>query len=152
MYIHQKDTGNEYLIDVMIEKNIVGIDSEKAKERVPETIVFLIIIIKGYPEIPPKILTKSNFCSPSLMDGRDLLKNICPSWSPKSGLKAILEGMLPFLSKVINAKGYKFYGTFHLGATYNLKNFDNMIVGKPKILLKYKFLFFSYFVLYRRRK
>jgi hypothetical protein len=86
------------------------------------------------------------------MDGRDLLKNICPSWSPKSGLKPILEGMLPFLSKVINAKGYKFYGTFHLGATYNLKNFDNMIVGKPKILLKYKFLFFSYFGLYRRRK
>jgi hypothetical protein len=152
MYIHQKDTGNEYLIDVMIEKNIVGIDSEKAKERVPETIVFLIIIIKGYPDIPPKILTKSNFCSPSLMAGRDLLKNICPSWSSKSGLKPILEGMLPFLSKVINAKGYKFYGTFHLGATYNLKNFDNMIVGKPKILLKYKFLFFSYFGLYRRRK
>ena len=114
----------------MIEKNIIGIDSEKAKERVPETIVFLIIIVQGYPEVPPKILTKSNFCSPSLMDGRDLLKDICPSWTPKSGFKPILEGMLPFLSRVINAKGYKFYGTFHLGAKYNLKNFDNMIVGK----------------------
>ena len=114
----------------MIEKNIIGIDSEKAKERVPETIVFLIIIIQGYPEVAPKILTKSNFCSPSLMDGRDLLKDICPNWTPKSGFKPILEGMLPFLSRVINAKGYKFYGTFHLGATYNLKNFDNMIVGK----------------------
>ena len=45
-------------------------------------------------------------------------------------IKQILEGLLPFLSRVINAKGYKFYGTFHLGATYNLKNFDNMIVGK----------------------
>ena len=114
----------------MIEKNIIGIDSEKAKERVPEIIVFLIIIIKGYPEIPPQILTKSNFCSPSLMDGRDLFRNICPLWTVKSGLKPILEGMLPFLGRVINAKGYKFYGTFHLGATYNLKNFDNMIVGK----------------------
>ena len=41
----------------------------------------------------------------------------------KSGLKPIFEGLLPFLSKVINAKGYKFYGTFHLGATYYLKNF-----------------------------
>ena len=49
MYIHPKDAGAEYLIDVMIEKNIIGIDSEKAKERVPETIVFLIIIMQGYP-------------------------------------------------------------------------------------------------------
>ena len=114
----------------MIEKNIIGIDSEKAKERVPETVVFLIIIVQGYPEIAPKVLTKSNFCSPSLMDGRDLLRDICPSWGPKSGLKPILEGMLIFLSRVINSRGYKFYGTFHLGAIYNLKNFDNMIVGK----------------------
>ena len=113
----------------MIEKNIIGIDSEKAKERVPEMVVFLVIIVQGYPERAPKVLTKSNFCSPSLMDGRDLLKEIC-KWEPKSGLKAILDGMLPFLSKVINARGYKFYGTFHLGAIYNLKNFDNMIVGK----------------------
>ena len=128
----------------MIEKNIIGIDSEKAKERVPEIIVFLIIIIKGYPEIPPQILTKSNFCSPSLMDGRDLFRNICPSWTVKSGLKPILEGMLPFLSRVINAKGYKFYGTFHLGSTYNLKNFDNMIVGKILFLLS--FYFFIYFI------
>ena len=130
MYLHPKDLGDEYLIDVLIEKNIIGIDSEKAKERVPETVVFLIIIIKGYPQIPPKILAKSNFCTPSLMDGRDLLKNICSSWTPKSGIKPLLEGMLPFLSKVINAKGYKLYGNFDLGATYNLKNFDNMIVGK----------------------
>ena len=138
LYIHPKDVGLEFLVDVMIEKNIIGIDSEKAKERVPETIVFLIIIVQGYPEVAPKILTKSNFCSPSLMDGRDLLKDICPSWTSKSGFKPILEGMLPFLSRVINAKGYKFYGTFHLGATYNLKNFDNMIVGK--------YIFFLYFL------
>ena len=102
MYLNPKDAGNDYHIDIMIEKNIIGIDSEKAKERVPETVVFLIIILKGYPEIPPKILTKSNFCTPSLMDGRDLLKDICPNWNSKSGLKPILEGILPFLSRVIN--------------------------------------------------
>ena len=130
IYINPKDLGQEYLIDVLIEKNIIGIDSEKAKERVPETVVFLIIIVQGYPENAPKILTKSNFCSPSLMDGRDLLREICPNWTQKSGIRPILDGMLPFLSRVINARGYKFYGTFHLGATYNLKNFDNMIVGK----------------------
>ena len=114
----------------MIEKNIIGIDSEKAKERVPNLVVFLIIILPGYPDTPPEVLTKSNFCIPSLMDGRDLLMEICPEWNAKSGLKSILEGILPFLSKVINAKGYKFYGTFHLGSIYNLKNFENMIVGK----------------------
>ena len=130
MYIKYKDNGNEYLIDIMIEKNIIGIDSEKAKERVPKIVAFLIIIVQGYPVVAPKILTKSNFCTPSLMDGRDLLRDICPSWTNKIGIKPILEGILPFLSRVINAKGYKFYGTFHLGATYNLKNFDNMIVGK----------------------
>lgn len=130
MYLHPKLVGNEYHIDVLIEKNIVGIDSEKAKERVPETIVFLIIIMKEYPTEPPFVLTKSNFCTPSLMDGRDLRQNICPTWTKKSGLKTLLEGILPFLSKVINAKGYVFYGTFHLGAIYNLKNFANMIVGK----------------------
>ena len=128
MHINPKDMGLEFHVDVLIEKNIIGIDSEKAKERVPQTVVFLIIIMNGYPQVSPKILTKSNFCSPSLMDGRDLMKEICPSWNNKSSFKQILEGFLPFLSRVINAKGYKFYGTFHLGATYNLKNFDNMIV------------------------
>ena len=152
MYIHSKDVGSEYLIDVMIEKNIIGIDSEKAKERVPETVVFLIIIVQGYPDVAPKILTKSNFCSPSLMDGRDLLKDICPNWGSKSGLKPILEGMLPFLSRVINARGYKFYGTFHLGSTYNLKNFDNMIVGKLLYIFYFLFFYFSNFGLYCGRK
>ena len=47
MLIHPKDVGTEFLVDVMIEKNVIGIDSEKAKERVPETVVFLIIIVQG---------------------------------------------------------------------------------------------------------
>jgi hypothetical protein len=137
MRLNPKDMGSEFQVDVMIEKNIINFVSEKAKERVPPTVVFLIVIMQGYPNVPPQVLTKSNFCSPSLMDGRDLMKEICPVWKSKNGFKQILEGLLPFLSRVINAKGYKFYGTFHLGATYNLKNFDNMIVGKNKFLLIY---------------
>jgi hypothetical protein len=35
-----------------------------------------------------------------------------------------------FLANVINTKSYKFYGRFHLGAIYDMKNFDNMIVSK----------------------
>ena len=130
IFINPKEVSNQYHIELMIEKSIIGIDSEKAKERVPKIVVFLIVILPGYPNIPPQVLTKSNFCIPSLMDGRDLLVEICQNWNIKSGLKPIFEGLLPFLSKVINTKGYKFYGTFHLGATYYLKNFDNMIVGK----------------------
>ena len=113
----------------MIDKNLIALDSEKAKERVPETVGFLIIIVKGYPAIPPKILTKSNFCTPSLMDGRDLLEDICPKWDSKIGIKPLIDMIPKFVGKVVNAKGYKFYGTFHLGAIYNLKNFENMIVS-----------------------
>jgi len=131
MRLNPKDMGSEFHVDVMIEKNIISFVSEKAKERVPPTVVFLIVIMQGYPNVPPQVLTKSNFCSPTVMDGRDLMKEICPAWISKNGFKQILEGLLPFLSRVING-GYKFYGTFHLGATYNLKNFDNMIVGKNK--------------------
>ena len=144
MYLNPKDMGAEFHIDIMIEKNIIGIDSEKVKERVPKTVVFLIVIIQGYPQIPPEILTKSNFCTPSLMDGRDLMKEICPNWNAKSCFKDILEGILPFLSRVINAKGYKFYGAFHLGSTFNLKNFENMIVGKYILFFKKIILFFYY--------
>ena len=42
MHINIKDMGAEFHIDVMIEKNIIGIDSEKAKERVHQIVVFLI--------------------------------------------------------------------------------------------------------------
>ena len=129
IYINSKQIDNEYNIDIMIDKNLIALDSEKAKERVPETVGFLIIIVKGYPAIPPKILTKSNFCTPSLMDGRDLLEDICPKWDSKIGIKPLIDMIPKFVGKVVNAKGYKFYGTFHLGAIYNLKNFENMIVS-----------------------
>ena len=129
IYINSKQIDNEYNIDIMIDKNLIALDSEKAKERVPETVGFLIIIVKGYPVIPPKILTKSNFCTPSLMDGRDLLEDICPKWDSKIGIKPLIDMIPKFVGKVVNAKGYKFYGTFHLGAIYNLKNFENMIVS-----------------------
>lgn len=60
MFINQKEVAGEIQLVVMIEKNIIGIDSEKAKERVPKTVVFL-ILLHGYPEIPPKVLTKAIF-------------------------------------------------------------------------------------------
>lgn len=67
---------------------------------------------------------------PSLMDGRDLLNEICPKWNPSLKLIDIAKQITPFLESVINAKCYKFYGKFFIGAIYNMQNFDNMLVSK----------------------
>ena len=64
------------------------------------------------------------------MDGRDLLYEICPNWNPKVKLIDVANLMTPFLARVLNSKGYKFYGTFHLGTVYDMKNFENMLVSK----------------------
>ena len=74
------------------------------------------------------------------MDGRDLLNEICPKWTPEYKLIDIAKKITPFLEGVINYKGYKFYGRFIIGAVYNLTNFDNMLVSKKNILLLYRSL------------
>ena len=66
------------------------------------------------------------------MDGRDLLKNIFPNWTSKNTIVEIVNEIPHFIEKVINAIGYKFYGEFHLGSSYDMKNFDNMIVNTFK--------------------
>jgi ubiquitin-protein ligase len=99
----------------------------------------LMIIDSLYPDYPPKILAKTNFCTPSLMDGRDLFNNICENWNKNMKLIEIVNLIPKFLANVINTKSYKFYGRFHLGAIYDMKNFDNMIVSKIYI---YLFIFY----------
>ena len=107
----------------------MSIDSGAEKDKLQDYIVFLIIVDFTYPSRPPFVLSKSNFCYPSLMDGRDLLKNIYPKWDKKTTILEIANEIPDFISKVINARRYKFYGEFHLGSTYDMKNFDNMIVN-----------------------
>ena len=68
------------------------------------------------------------------MDGRDLLKEVCPNWTSNTKLVDIANELPKFLSNVINAPGYKFYGKFQLGAIYDLTNFDNMLVSKIYLL------------------
>jgi hypothetical protein len=63
------------------------------------------------------------------MDGRDLSPDICPDWNSKSTILDIANSIPKFVVKVLNSKTYKFYGTFHLGAIYDLKNFNNMLVS-----------------------
>ena len=96
----------------------------------------LLILNVNYPSEAPKIISKSNFTTPTLMDGRDLMHEIYPQWNAnKTKLIDIVKKVTPFCARVINYKNYKFYGAFYLGAVYYMKNFDNMIVSKLIIFL-----------------
>lgn len=64
------------------------------------------------------------------MDGRDLMNEVIPNWEEKNTLADITHNLPLFLAKAINSKGYKFYGTFHVGSEYDLHNFDHMLVSK----------------------
>jgi len=63
------------------------------------------------------------------MDGRDLSPDISPDWSAKSNILEIANNIPKFVVKILNSKTYRFYGTYHLGAVYDLKNFNNMLVS-----------------------
>ena len=124
-----KENDREFYINVYVDKRVIGVDTDLQKSKVPDFIGFLIIVDNNYPEQLPCVLAKSNFSNPSLMDGRDLFNEICPNWNSESKLEDIVKGLKVFLRKVVTAPGYKFYGTFHLGSVYDLKNFENMVVS-----------------------
>lgn len=64
------------------------------------------------------------------MDGRDLLCDVFPNWTPTTKLYEVCNQLPKFLEKVIDSLGYRFFGTFHVGAKYDLTNFDHMLVSK----------------------
>ena len=125
-----KENDREFYINVYVDKRVIGVDTDLQKSKVPDFIGFIIIVDNNYPVQLPCVLDKSNFSNPSLMDGRDLFNEICPNWNSESKLEDIVKGLKVFLRKVVTAPGYKFYGTFHLGSVYDLKNFENMVVSK----------------------
>ena len=121
---------------MFIDKRIIGIDLAIEKSKIPNVIILLMILNGNYPSEAPKIISKSSFTTPTLMDGRDLMSEICPKWiANKTKLVDIVKKVTPFCARVINNTDYKFYGTFHLGAVYYMKNFDNMIVSKLTIFI-----------------
>lgn len=130
MIVQYSEVKKGFNIDVLIEKGQIQFDSEEKSHNIPKTLAFLIIIDEKYPQRPPNVLAKSTFCTPSLMDGRDLLKDIYPEWNIKTPIQSVIDEIIPFLGRVINAVGYKFYGTFHIGAEYLMDNFKRMIVSK----------------------
>ncbi len=131
IYIKVKEYETAIYINLFIDKRILSIDITVEKSKIPNIIILLLILNRNYPLEAPKIISKSNFSTPTLMDGRDLMPEICPRWLSKSTkLIDIVKKVTPFCERVVNNTDYKFYGKFHLGAVYYMKNFDNMIVSK----------------------
>ena len=131
IYIKVKEYETAIYINLFIDKRIISIDIAVEKSKIPNMIILLLILNENYPLEAPKIISKSNFTTLTLMDGRDLMPEICPKWiAKKTKLIHIVKKVTPFCARVINYSDYKFYGKFHLGAVYYMKNFDNMIVSK----------------------
>ena len=64
------------------------------------------------------------------MDGRNLSNEIITSYDPtKTTLYDIAQMIPKFVKKVLNLTSYYFYGSFSVGAVYDLKNFNNMLVS-----------------------
>lgn len=114
----------------MVDKRIIGFDNPEIEQNIPDYITFLFILDVNYPDSCPKILSKSNFSVPNLMDGRDLFFEICKNYNNNKKIYQIANEIPKFIHKVMTSKVYNFYGTFHLGALYDMKNFSNMLVSK----------------------
>jgi len=134
MFFKAKEFEIGYYINIIIDKRILGLDINAEDKNIPDFLTFLIIVDSFYPEQPPKILAKSNFCFPSLMDGRNLSNEICKNWDKNTNLLDIANSIPKFVIRLLNSKVYSFYGSFLLGAIYDLKNFNNMLVSKFNLI------------------
>ena len=130
IYSKIKENSMGYYIKIIIDRNKIEIDlSDEKYSNLPETITFLIIIDYTYPNFPPKILAKTNFCFPNLMDGRNLSNSIIPNWNSETSLITLAKNLHNFLKKILTSNSYCFYGSFQIGSVYDLKNFNNMLVN-----------------------
>ena len=64
------------------------------------------------------------------MDGRDLLKEICKSWNSNMRVVDLINKLPDFIVRIRTSKVFNFYGNFEMGALYDMKNFNNMLVSK----------------------
>ena len=84
---------------------------------------------------------------PSLVDGRDLINEICSNWNTNMRLVDMINKIPDFIVKVRLSKVFYFYGYFQMGALYDMKNFNNMLVSIINILILFK-LNLRYFYLF----
>lgn len=99
-------------------------------EQPLETFSFDILLRDKFPFQPPIIMTKTKFCSPSLYDGRDLLRHLLPNgqteWRPSMNLFEVIQQIPAFLSETIkktqqgDKESMRKLGRFHLGLNYNM--------------------------------
>ena len=130
LYSKIKEFPMGYYIKIIVDRNKIGINlNEKKYLNLPETIIFLIILDYSFPEFPPKILAKTNFFFPNLMDGRNLACSIIPKWNKEITLVQIAQILPNFLKKILTSTTYCFYGNFLIGSVYDLKNYNNMLVS-----------------------
>lgn len=86
-----------YYINFMIDKRILGLDNSSLEEKTPDYITILFILNVNYPEDPPKVLSKSNFSFPNLMDGRDLFNEICKGYNSKKTILSLANELPKFI-------------------------------------------------------
>lgn len=129
IYAKIKEFPLGYYVKIIIEKNKIGIQLDNTDKIIPECITFLMIIDYSFPNDPPKILSKTKFSFPNLMDGRNLSNEIVPNWSPKDNLYDTALLLPKFVKKIMSSPSLGFYGFFSVGAVYNLNNFNNMMVN-----------------------
>jgi hypothetical protein len=63
------------------------------------------------------------------MDGRDLFNEVCKEWNQNMRLVDIINKIPDFIVRMRISKVYNFYGCFHMGSLYDMKNFNNMLVS-----------------------
>ena len=73
------------------------------------------------------------------MDGRDLLKEVCKDWYSNMRVVDVINKLPDLIVRVRTSKVFSFYGSFQMGALYDMKNFNNMLVSKLRIF--YSFIF-----------
>lgn len=91
-----------YYINFMIDKRILGLDNSSLEEKTPDYITILFILNVNYPEDSPKVLSKSNFSFPNLMDGRDLFNEICKSYNSKKTIVSLANELPKFIVRLYN--------------------------------------------------
>lgn len=70
------------------------------------------------------------------MDGRDLFNEICKEWNTNMRLVDLINKLPDFIVRVRTSKIFNFYGSFHMGALYDLKNFNTMLVSKQNDFIR----------------
>lgn len=128
----KKVTALGTVIYLEIEKSAINTKKGEIKLGDSDRFNFDILLRDKFPFQPPLIMTKTNFCSPSLSDGRDLLGQILPAdqneWRPSMNLYELIQQIPEFIRETLlkqqkvqqKISSAKMVGRFHLGLNYDM--------------------------------